>query len=92
MIHLYRGIGTNNKINSMSWTDDINTAFIFAKRFNVSGGKLIEATFPKNIILYYYNDSKEPEYLINTNKFNKKYIDRIYPVDSYKSVDELYGG
>jgi hypothetical protein len=62
---LYRGIsgtGTKRRERSLAWTSNLETAKWFAERLNYPHQTVIQATVPRENILFYTNQRNENDY------------------------------
>ena len=70
VVTVYRGQSHDGKYyNALSWTDDLEKATWFAKRFE--GGKLFKATIEKKYIFAFNNERGESELILDYTKLNE---------------------
>ena len=64
---LFRGVAGNGrarKVNGVSWTDSMETATFFAKRFNLNNPAVFTVTVGEDLIFTYLSGRDESEYVL----------------------------
>lgn len=69
-IKVYRGVSSRKPLKWLSWTLDEDKAEWFARRFG-KGGKLVEASIPKQHAFAYFSGRGEEEIVLNPARLRK---------------------
>jgi hypothetical protein len=75
-ILIYRGVGKGREPYGLSWTQNVNTAKWFARRWNNPDAYMFKAYCYKKDVLAYFNDREEDELVVNVgNIFDEEKVD-----------------
>jgi hypothetical protein len=75
---VYRGIsgeGKFRKPSGYSWTDDLDRAVWFAKRYGLEDPAVYQATVAAADVLFFSNDRNERDFVFRTRRFKRLPID-----------------